>query len=174
MKIALKSFLRFLIEAFGELPLTIKKKRLVEIYDYFKVENIKDSLPELPPNLSEIVEKLIDHVAQPYKTILAIAYETGARRGEILNLKVGDVEDAEDYIKIRIRKNKSEARTVIVIRYQNVVREWLKLHEFKDNPSAPLFYTRTLRQVRSDTFYMYLARLKKKLEIIEQPSSMGR
>ena len=139
VKIALKAFLRFLIEAYDELNLEIERDRLNEIYKYFKVENIKDTLPELPPNLPEIVEKLIDHARQPYKSILAIAYETGARRGEILNLKVGDVEDAGDYIKIKIRKSKSQGRTVVVIKYQNIVREWLKLHRFGDNPSAPPF-----------------------------------
>ena len=68
VKITLKAFLRFLMRVYEEQPLGIERERLAEIYKYFKVDNIKDSLPELPPNLPEIVEKLID-------------YETRTRKG---------------------------------------------------------------------------------------------
>jgi len=68
VKITLKAFLRLLMRVYEEQPLGIERERLAEIYKYFKVDNIKDSLPELPPNLPEIVEKLID-------------YETRTRKG---------------------------------------------------------------------------------------------
>jgi len=57
-----------------------------------------------------MVERLIDELPWPYNMILAIIHETGARRGEVLNLKVGDVEDVGDYTRLRIRKSKYSAR----------------------------------------------------------------
>ena len=111
---------------------------------------------------------MIDHADQPYKAILAIIYETGARWGEVLSLKVGDVEDVGDYIRLKIRKSKSKPRMVAVVRYQNVVRDWLRRHAQRDDPDAPLFYTRTGRQVMASNLYMYIFRLRKRLGIKER------
>ncbi len=40
-------------------------------------------------------------VNQPYKTIIAILYEAGARRIEVLNLRYGDVEEWEYSCKLK-------------------------------------------------------------------------
>ena len=66
---------------------------------------------------------LINHAVQPYKSILALAYECGLRRSEILLLKIGDIEDLGDYIRIHVRNSKSEPRTVFLVRYKDILRE---------------------------------------------------
>ena len=53
-----------------------------------------------------------------------------------------------DYIRLRIRKSKSKPRVVVVVRYQNLVKEWLRKHLGRDDPEAPLFYTKTGKMVR--------------------------
>ena len=87
----LKGFYRFLMEHFGELR-EILASRGVEasvdaaffekVYRGFKARPPKNyPLPEIPKDLRDKVERMIDHADQPYKAILAIVYETGARRG---------------------------------------------------------------------------------------------
>jgi len=174
----LKGFYRFLMEHFGELreilasrgvEVSVDAAFFEKVYRGFKARPPKNyPLPEIPKNLREKVERMIDHADQPYKAILAIIYETGARRGEVLNLKVGDVEDVGDYIRLKIRKSKSKPRVVAVVRYQNVVRDWLRRHAQRDDPDAPLFYTRTGRQVMASNLYMYIFRLRKRLGIKER------
>jgi|GEM_PF-1856229 len=134
----LKGFYRFLMEHFGELREVLASQGVEvgvdvaffeKVYRGFKARPPRNyPLPEIPRDMRENVEKMIDHADQLYKAILAIIYETGARRGEVLNLKVGDVEDVGDYIRLKIRKSKSKPRVVAVVRYQNVVRDWLRRH----------------------------------------------
>jgi len=174
----LKGFYRFLMEHFDEVREVLASRGMEvkadaaffeKVYRGFKARPPKNyPLPEIPPDLTEKVEKMIDHADQPYKTIIAIIYETGARRGEVLSLKVGDVEDAGDYIRLKIRRSKSKPRVIVVVRYQNLIRDWLRRHIAKDDPNAPLFYTNTGKQVRGSDLYMYISRLRKRLGISDR------
>ncbi len=158
---AIKRFYRFLYE-------TIDPKYKV-IYEKIRVKRPRNyPLPEIPQK--NIVKRLIENLNQPYCSILAIAYETGARISEILNLRLRDIEDKEDYIKIVIRNSKSEQRVVYVVEYRNMLLEWLKRHLFKDDPNEYLFYSRlTLkRPLNSSNIHMAIRRAKKKLGITER------
>ncbi|RLE91087.1 MAG: hypothetical protein DRN04_13595, partial [Thermoprotei archaeon] len=136
------------------------------IYEGFKVKHPRNyPIPEIPPENE--VKKIIENLPQPYKTILAIAYETGARISEILSLRLRDIEDRKDYIKIHIRNSKSEQRVVYLVEYRKILLEWLKQHAFKNNPNEYLFYApRTYKRpmLKSD-IYMALRRVKRKLGI---------
>jgi len=158
MAAVLKGFYRFLMEHFDEVRDVLVSRGMEvkadaaffeKVYRGFKARPPKNyPLPEIPPDLTEKVEKMIDHADQPYKTIIAIIYETGARRGEVLSLKVGDVEDAGDYIRLKIRRSKSKPRVIVVVRYQNLIRDWLRRHIARDDPNAPLFYNELLNPLR--------------------------
>ncbi len=75
VKASLKVFIKFLIELYDELNIGIEKKRLEEIYRYFKLTGVKSKLPTFPSNLNDIVERLIAGANQPYKSILALIYK---------------------------------------------------------------------------------------------------
>ena len=155
---ALKRFYRFLYENIDP--------KFKQVYEGFKVKPPKNyPIPEIPPENE--VRKIIENLQQPYKSIMAIAYETGARISEILTLRIRDIEDCGDYIRIHIRKSKSEQRVVYLVEYRKVLLEWLKRHAFKNNPNEYLFYApRTYkRPMLGSDIYMALRRVKKKLGI---------
>jgi len=98
---ALKRFYRFMYENVD--------RRYEELYRSFKVSPPKNyPVPQIPEDPENLL--LINHAVQPHKSILALAYECGLRRAEILLLKVGDVQDLGDYIKIYVRISKSKPR----------------------------------------------------------------
>ena len=79
----------------------------------------------------------------PTKNILALAYEAGLRRSETLLLKVGDVEDHVDYHKVYVRNSKSRPRIVLIIRYKETLRDWLRTHPWRSDPETYLFPAKT-------------------------------
>ncbi len=117
-----KGLLRFLVEHYEEvqealsaygLELKVSRDHLEKVYRGFKARPLRNYLlPEIPLSLDRVVERLIDELPWPYKVVLAVIHEAGARRGEILSLRVGDIEDVGDYIRLRIRKSKSKPRVV--------------------------------------------------------------
>jgi len=81
---AIKKFYKFMKECYDE--------SYEKIYKSFKVPSFKIDnypLPSLPSEHEVLL--LINHAKQPYKSILALAYECGLRRSEILLLKIKDV-----------------------------------------------------------------------------------
>jgi len=69
---------------------------------------------------------------------------------------------------LKIKKSKSKPRVIVVVRYQNLIRDWLRRHVAKDDPNAPLFYTNTGKQVRGNDLYMYISRLRRRLGISDR------
>ena len=78
------------------------------IYDSFKAtpSKLKEYLILQPSDDQEVL-LLINHAVQPYKSILALAYECRLRLSEIFLLKIGDIEDLGDYIKSHVHNSKS-------------------------------------------------------------------
>lgn len=155
----LKRFYRFLYENMDE-----KYKR---IYESFKATPPRQyPTPQLPED-SE-VQLLINYAVQPHKSIIALAYECALRRSEILLLRIGDIEDYGDYIKITVRRSKSKPRTVLLIKYKHILREWLKKHPTKNDPQAFVFFSKThgvYKPMSTGTLYNYLMKLKRKLKL---------
>jgi len=87
---------------------------------------------------------LINHARQPYKSILALAYECRLRRSEILLLKIKDIVDCSDYLKIFVRNSKTRLRIVVVVQFRDILQDWLRRHPFKKDPEAFLFPKRTV------------------------------
>ena len=135
-------------------------KTFIEAAYNVKYPRREERLPKTADK--EAVEQLIEHARQPYKTILAILYETGVRRSEALSLKYGDVEKWEHGYKIRIRRSKSQPRTVYIILYQNILEDLLRKHRTKD-PEDWLFKTRTGNPVTPSALTMYIRRLARSL-----------
>ncbi len=127
-----------------------------------KYARIRIELPKIPR--PEDVEKLIQHAKQPYRSVLILLYEGGLRLSEALSLKYGDVELWDYGYRIHVRTSKSRARVVYIIKYQQILHDWLEQHRSKD-PNDWLFYSSTGNPLRPSTFRMYLYRLTKNLGI---------
>jgi len=96
---------------------------------------------KLPEDLltEDDVKKMIDAADNPRdKALIALLWETGARIGEIYDLKVGDFQDHKHGLQIVIR-GKTGARRLPLIESVPYIRAWLNMHPDKNNKKAPLW-----------------------------------
>ncbi len=106
---AIKKFLRFRCEF-------LEDEEACRVYE--KVKLRRRRLP--PPRVLDprVIRDFIGKVSDLYwKTLFAVLYETGARVGEVVQLRIGDLAVDEYGFKVTIRRSKSEERTVRVTEY---------------------------------------------------------
>lgn len=72
------------------------------------------------------------------RAIIAIFWHLGCRRGELLNLKIGNIAITKDLARIDLT-GKTGKRTCFDFPSRYYLIELLKDHPLKDNPEAPLF-----------------------------------
>jgi len=72
------------------------------------------------------------------RALLAVLHETGARAGELLNLKIKDVLKADRFFKLRLNGKTGERRSMIIWSVPYLLR-YLETHMFKDNPNSYLW-----------------------------------
>jgi formylglycine-generating enzyme required for sulfatase activity len=134
------SFHRFL-DKYGK---KTNNKELRELAD-FEIHN-GSSERRLPKDLltEEDVVKLIKNAnGIRNKALIAVLYESGARRGELENCKLKDVSKHkrgnENFYRL-ILNGKTGERQVIIFRYQQWLRQWIAVCQ-NNNPDSPLFPT---------------------------------
>ena len=102
----------------------------------------KSDEPQIMANeliTEEQMKNLIDMAEHPRdKAFMSILTESGARIGEIGNLRIKDVYQDEFSYLIHI-KGKTGERTDRVYYSDNYIAGWLNIHPIKDNPDAPLW-----------------------------------
>lgn len=79
------------------------------------------------------------------RALLALMWDSGARLGEIIALKVGDVSPHPRYsnaLRVSIRESKTEARELALFDCRYWVVRWLSEHPSPGVEEAPLFPTR--------------------------------
>jgi integrase len=110
-------------------------------FNYKLQTTVKRRLPTVL-TVEEVV-RMINHTNNPRdRAILSLLFDTGMRPSELLNLKVEDVIFDEQGMIVNI-DGKTGMRKIMVVNTvhsQESVKEWLKYHEFKENPYSPLFY----------------------------------
>lgn len=122
---------RYLAEQHG-----LEDKRA--ILEKLKPPKIREKPP--PVLTQEEVEKLVETAVKPKtKALIALLAEGGLRVGEVLKLKVGDMEFDEYGAKVYVKHSKSQPRTVRIIKYAHHLQAWLQNHPQRDNPQAWLF-----------------------------------
>lgn len=72
------------------------------------------------------------------RALLATLYESGARPGEMLGLRLRDLEFQDRYAQIRV-SGKTGERTIPLVRAIPYLRAWLQVHPARGEPDAPLF-----------------------------------
>ena len=95
---------------------------------------------ELPEPLSrEEVDKMIDAAQNDrMRCMLMVLYEGGIRAGELLALRVRDVEFVENGIKLNVR-GKTGNRKILLVESERFLKDWLSKHPFRENRDAPLW-----------------------------------
>lgn len=127
--IALRNFLKFLYERMG-------------IHVHYTLP-IPKEIKRIPVVLSE--EEIINIVLSidnpKFQLLFALYYETGARRTELLSVKLKHIRLHENYAEIAIPQSKSIPRVVPVVLFYPLLARFLETHPGKDNLEAYLFYS---------------------------------
>jgi integrase/recombinase XerD len=136
-KIALKRFL----DKYGK---KVHNKELSALANFeISNGNVKRKLPTDLLTEEDIRKLIINAEGIRNKALIAVLYETGARRGEIENCKLKDVTEfhrgTEHGYHLRIL-GKTGEQQVVMYRYQRWLRSWFQACNNND-PDTPLFPT---------------------------------
>lgn len=154
----LKKFLKWL---FGENEKYFAMTGWIDTYE---------KISEVPALTREEVEQMVNACKIREKALLMVLFDSGARIGELLNVRIGDLtkKDEENYYMIRIKHSKTKPRTISVPLCMQYLDSWLVIHPGKHNPNAALFpmrydavrifLTRIGKQVLKKTVYPHLLR----------------
>ena len=135
------------------------------------VESIKikrTNLLELPKILTkEEIKRLVDCCDNLRdRTLIMVLWESACRRGEVVNMNVGDV-TFDDYGVRMIVKGKTGMRKIRLIDSVPDLKAYLNFHPFKDDPNKPLFINmkRHGERLESNGIYQIIRKLKKRAKI---------
>jgi len=140
----------------------LKKKYSLELDETeIKTENPKNSmLPEYlitPQEFNRLMNATDDLQT---KVLLGLLYESGARIGEILSLKIQNVSFNQYGARIRVQ-GKTGARVIPIVWFANLLRQLLEIHPLRDVPEAPLFYTTSRNgEIVPLSYYAFRMRLQ--------------
>ncbi len=99
----------------------------------------KDEL--LPEELltEEEVMKLVEAYNSPRDKAFVISlYESGARIGELVSLRIRDVSFEESYTRLMLN-GKTGSRRIIVVASTPYLQTWIQNHPLRKDPEAPLW-----------------------------------
>lgn len=153
-------YLAYLQDTFKPKTITERKKFLLLYFEYYyqktksEIPLIKDiiikreknnKLPEelLTPEEIKKMVQVADNTRD--KAIIMLLYESGARKGEFMQLKIKHVDiresDKKKFGFITIPQGKTESRKIPIIYSMPYLLNWLNSHPNRDDPNAPLFIT---------------------------------
>ena len=101
------------------------------------------------------------------KALIMTTWEGALRLGEVLNLRIRDLEFTRYGVKVRIL-GKTGERTILLFKSQPYIKQWLQVHPFRNDPNAYLFVSLwggKWRQINPESYTTYIARLAKKAGI---------
>lgn len=138
---ALRTFGRRLAEADGSIPTDIKG--IPESLSWVSTSHPSSYDPSPDPaamlRWDADVKPMIDAAANPRDAALvATAFDSGARSGELRALRVGDVSDAEYGLRIRV-DGKTGQRSVTLVPAEPYLSTWLGDHPSSGDDAAPLW-----------------------------------
>jgi len=148
----INSYLAKIDRDFKPKTITERRKFLKLFFEWYErpklVEGIKikkDNGTKLPDEIlsPEEIKKMVQ-VADNFrdKAMIILLYETAARKGEFLQLKIKHVDlSNEKYGMILIPQGKTIPRKIPIIYSVPHLTHWLNTHPNRDDPNAPLFIT---------------------------------
>ena len=101
---------------------------------------INKSKQEMPDILDKKeIENIIDACKNDRdRAMYKVLYEAGIRAGELMKLRVGDVNFVNSGVKLNIR-GKTGNRKLLVVESERYLRNWLSKHPFENRRNAPLW-----------------------------------
>ena len=124
-----------------------------------KCKNLKSSkLPEDILTKAEVLE-IVDHAGSLRdKALFGLLYESGCRAGEILSMKVKNIEFLKSGgCAVTFPTGKTGARRILIFNFASYLRQWIESHPLKDILEAPLWPTDDYRRAPlSDIGLRYL------------------
>ncbi len=126
---------------------------------------------KLPDELlnEEDIKKLIKNCNNiRNKAIISLLWETGARIGEILDLKIKNIQDEDKHMKVTL-SGKTGDRTNFLIESIGHINGWLNSHPRRDDKNAPLFVnignSRTGKGMQYRAIYKMLNKVADRAEV---------
>lgn len=131
------------------------KTTLNQSWDMQNIPRVKQA-SKLPVALSPLhIQKLFNSVSNiKHKTMLITCYSAGLRVGELLNLKISDIDSTSMKIRVRNGKGNKERYTILSSQNLKALRIYYKIYKPNDflfpnpNTNKPLT-TRTIQSVFS-------------------------
>jgi len=109
-----------------------------DLSDTIKINN-RRSTTKLPDDLlsKDDISKLIDNALNPRdKALISLLYESGARLGEMLSLRLKHIEPHEKGTYIHFPEGKTGARKILVVFSGMYLNNWLITHPERNNREA--------------------------------------
>lgn len=122
----------------------------------------KSNKRKLPEEIltEQEVYRLIENIKDiKYKTMIAVLYESGTRTGEFFLLRIKDV-TFDDYGCVLIVNGKTGMRRVRIVKSSELLKKWMFMHPYRDNPESPLWISSDWKKITS---YRHFRRILKKL-----------
>ncbi len=88
------------------------------------------------------LEKLLSNCSHPRDAaIIALLYDSGCRIGELLSMKVRDVEFDDNGAIVTFPEGKTGWRKNRVVYASAYLRQWIECHEYSQDKESPMFYS---------------------------------
>lgn len=100
---------------------------------------LKIKLPEEILSIDEIKRIIESTTNYRDRALIFTLYETAARSGEILSLKIKHVTFDDNGARILFPNSKTAPRVLRVVRCVPDLRKWIEYHPDKNNPNSPLW-----------------------------------
>jgi len=108
-----------------------------------------EELPK-PEDVKELV-KTASHKRD--EALIFLLWDSGARIGELLNLKWKDIRFGEQLTKLRFRESKTGERKIPIRESVEALKEWRREHPRSDEPDSHVFVNLRNRQRQEDKDY---------------------
>lgn len=154
-----------------------------EIVKWMKTKNVLKPLNQNKLLTSEEVQRMIQVCDKDRdKCIIAMAYDSGMRIGELLSLRIDDIKILENEYKIRIPNNfeaddidaKTGTRSMILIESFPYIQNYLKVHngdkklfDFKKNRADQILKEKAKKAGITKNVYWHLLRHSRATEFVK-------